>query len=260
MVESFRAKHFLLQARLLRDRVPTFADYPFSLAAVRHLDTIDFHPAITFLIGENGSGKSTLLEGMAVAWGLNPEGGSRNFNFATRASHSPLHKLLRLTKGVRRPRDSFFLRAESFFNVASEIERLDKEPDPSPRVINAYGGHSLHEMSHGESFLALVMNRFRGGGLYFLDEPEAALSPTRQLALLARLHQLAGEGAQFVIATHSPLLLAYPEALILSLEEDGIHPLAYEETEHFRVTRQFLRNPAKSLTILFDQAPDERSE
>jgi predicted ATPase len=191
---------------------------------------------------------------------LNPEGGSRNFNFATRASHSPLHKLLRLTKGVRRPRDSFFLRAESFFNVASEIERLDKEPDPSPRVINAYGGHSLHEMSHGESFLALVMNRFRGGGLYFLDEPEAALSPTRQLALLARLHQLAGEGAQFVIATHSPLLLAYPEALILSLEEDGIHPLAYEETEHFRVTRQFLRNPAKSLTILFDQAPDERSE
>src|ERR1700732_1066736 len=110
MVESFRAKHFLLQARLLRDRVPTFADYPFSLAAVRHLDTIDFHPAITFLIGENGSGKSTLLEGMAVAWGLNPEGGSRNFNFATRASHSPLHKLLRLTKGVRRPRDSFFLR------------------------------------------------------------------------------------------------------------------------------------------------------
>jgi predicted ATPase len=115
-------------------------------------------------------------------------------------------------------------------------------------------------MSHGESFLALVMNRFRDGGLYFLDEPEAALSPTRQLALLTHLHQLAARGAQFVIATHSPLLLAYPEALILSLEEDGIHPLAYEETEHFRVTRQFLRNPAKSLAILFDQAPDERSE
>jgi predicted ATPase len=253
MAESFRATHFLLQARLLRDRVPSFAAYPFSLAAVRHLDTIDFHPAVTFLIGENGSGKSTLLEAMAVAWGLNPEGGSRNFNFATRASHSPLHKFLRLSKGVRRPRDSFFLRAESFFNVATEIERLDADPGGRP-IIDAYGGHPLHEMSHGESFMALVMNRFRGGGFYFLDEPEAALSPTRQLALLARLHQLVGESAQFVIATHSPLLLAYPGALILCLEEDGIRRLAYEETEHFRVTRQFLHNPAKCLAILFDQA------
>jgi predicted ATPase len=150
MAELFRAKHFLLQAQLLRDRVPSFPDYPFSLAAIRHLDTIDFHPAVTFLIGENGSGKSTLLEAMAVARGLNPEGGSRNFNFATRASHSPLHKFLRLTKGVRRPRDSFFLRAESFFTVATEVERLDAEPGGSP-IIRAYGGHCLHEMSHGGS-------------------------------------------------------------------------------------------------------------
>jgi predicted ATPase len=254
------AKHFLLRARLLREQVPSFDDYPFSLPAFRGLDTIVFHPAVTFLIGENGTGKSTLLEAIAVGWGLNPEGGSRNFNFSTRASHSSLHRLLRLAKGVHRPRDSYFLRAESFFNVATEIERLDSEPGGGARIIGAYGGRSLHEMSHGESFLALVTHRFRGSGLYILDEPEAALSPIRQMALLVRIHQLVSEGAQFIIATHSPLLMAYPGAIILLLEEKAdIRSIAYEETEHFRVTRDFLRDPAKSLAILFDAHAEEES-
>src|SRR5262245_40107219 len=260
MADPLAAKHFLLRARLLRDQVPNFDEYPFSLPAFRGLDTIVFHPAVTFLIGENGTGKSTLLEAIAVGLGLNPEGGSRNFNFSTRASHSSLHWLLRLVRGVRRPRDSYFLRAESFFNVATEIERLDDGPALGAPIISAYGGRSLHEMSHGEAFLALATHRFRGNGLYILDEPEAALSPIRQMALLVRIHQLVSEGAQFIIATHSPLLMAYPEAIILQLEEKAdIRSIAYEETAHFRVTRDFLRDPAKSLAILFEAHAEEES-
>jgi predicted ATPase len=252
-MKALTAKHFLLRAHLMRDRVASFAEYPFSLPAIRHFETIVFHPAVTFLIGENGTGKSTLLEAIAVAWGLNPEGGSRNFNFSTRASHSQLYKLLRLGKGVRRPRDSYFLRAESLFNVATEIERLDEQPAASPRIIDAYGGRSLHEMSHGESFLALTTHRFRGEGLYLLDEPEAALSPTRQLALLKRMHQLTRQGAQLIIATHSPVLMSFPQATILLLEEGGIRAVTYKETEHFRVMREFLRSPARSLARLLDE-------
>jgi predicted ATPase len=218
----------------MRDRVESFGSYPYNLPAIRHLDRLTFHPAVTFLVGENGSGKSTLLEAIAVAWGFNAEGGSRNFNFATRPSHSDLHADLRLVRGVRRPRDGYFLRAESFYNVATEVERLD--------LVGSYGGRSLHEQSHGESFMSLVLERFRGDGLYLLDEPEAALSPTRQLALLARIHELVRARSQFVVATHSPLLLAYPEARIFSLESDRIRELAYEETEHFVVTRRFLQD------------------
>ena len=245
------ASHFLLRAQLLREGVLDFEKYPFSLPAIRTLDTIVFNPAVTFLIGENGTGKSTLLEAIAVNLGLNAEGGSRSFRFSTRSSHSPLHRLLRLAKGVRRPRDSYFMRAESFFNVATEIERLDSEPAGGSPIIGAYGGRSLHEMSHGESFLALVANRFRAGGLYILDEPEAALSPSRQMALLVKLHQLVEEGTQFVIATHSPLLMAYPGATILLLDKSGIAQVKYEATEHFRISRDFLRNPERFLANLF---------
>src|SRR5262249_7885547 len=155
--------------------------------------------------GENGAGKSTLLEAIAIGMGLNPEGGSRNFKFATRESHSNLSKFLRLSRSVRRVRDSYFLRAESYFNVATEIEALDREPDSGARIIEAYGGKSLHEQSHGESFFSLFMNRLRGNGLYFFDEPEAALSPNRQLSFLSRLHDLVRQGSQFLIATHSPI-------------------------------------------------------
>ena len=188
-----------------------------------------------------------------MASGFNPEGGSRNFNFSTRASHSTLHEVLNLSRGIKRPRDGFFLRAESFFNVATEIERLDAEPSDAPPIINSYGGHSLHEQSHGESFFTLITKRFGGNGLYLLDEPEAALSPSRQLALLSRLHQLVKLNSQFIIATHSPILMAYPDATIYSLESDSIRKVEYTETEHYAVTRQFLNNHSSMLADLLKE-------
>ena len=233
---------YLRQIRLKRDQVPSFDRYPSSLPAVRHLEDLDFHPRITFFIGENGSGKSTLLEAIAVAFGFNPEGGSRSFNFGTRESHSELHQYLRLTKGIVRPRDGFFLRAESFFNVATEIERLD--------VIDSYGGVSLHEQSHGEAFLALFEHRLHGGMLVLLDEPEAALSPLRQMSFLTLLHRHVKSGAQFLVASHSPIVLAYPDAWIYRFDEEGVARVAYEETEHYQVTRDFVLNPQRSLRVL----------
>ena len=206
--------------------------------AVRELRGLEFHPDVTFIIGENGCGKSTLLEAIAAAWGFNPEGGTVNFRFSTRASHSGLHTHLRLVKSTRRPKDGFFLRAESFFNVATDIER------------------SLHEQSHGESFLALMLHRFGGNGLYILDEPEAALSPARQLAVLRRIHQLVEEHSQFIIATHSPILMAYPSAKILLLDDTGFTEVRYEETEHYAVTKAFLADPRHMLEQLF--ADDEK--
>src|SRR5687768_15439785 len=192
-------EQYVRELKLRRERVTSFDEYPFSLPAVRNLHTLALHPAVTFIVGENGSGKSTLLEAIAVAWGFNPEGGTKNFQFQTRASHSPLHQSLLLIKGIRRPRDGFFLRAESFFNLATDIERMDAEEADAPLIINSYGGRSLHEQSHGESFFALMMNRFGGHGFYVLDEPEAAVSPSRQLAMMARIHQLVQARSQFVI-------------------------------------------------------------
>lgn len=224
--------------------------YPFELPAIRAIETIDFHPKVTFLVGENGAGKSTLLEAVAIAWGFNAEGGSKNFRFSTRNSSSSLSKFLKLSKSHRRPRDGFFLRAESFYNVASEIDRLDEDPEGGPPIVDSYGGVSLHNQSHGESFFSLMMNRFRGRGLYILDEPEAALSPTRQLAMLARIDQLSREGAQFIIATHSPILLAYQNSKLLSLDETGICEVAYEETEHYVVMKNFMGNPQAALERL----------
>lgn len=238
---------YILRLQLLRDRVPTPDRFPYTLPAVRHLDTLDFHPRVTFFVGENGAGKSTLLEALAVACGLNPEGGSRNFNFATRASHSTLDEYLRLARAPTTPGDSYFLRAESFYNVASEIERLDREPGLGAPIIGAYGGRSLHEQSHGESFFALFRHRFRDHGLYLMDEPEAALSPTRQLQFLVLLHDYVKRGGQFVIATHSPIIMAYPNARIYVFGTDGIREVPYTETEHFLVTRRFLGNPQRSL-------------
>lgn len=243
-MKAIEAKHYLLEARLLRDKLPSLDQYPFSLPAIRHLDAITFHPAVTFLVGENGAGKSTLLEAIAIAWGFNPEGGSRNFQFSTRSSHSSLSDYMRLVKAVRRPKDGYFLRAESFFNVATAIEQLD-EGGGGPPIIDSYGGRSLHEQSHGESFFALLMNRFHGQGLYLLDEPEAALSPTRQMAMIARMHELVEQQSQFIIATHSPILMAYPNAQILSIDAAGIKAVQYTETEHYIVTRDFLNRHEK---------------
>lgn len=240
---------FLIEMRLDRDRVPSFDNYPFSLHAVRNLEALPLHRSVTFIIGENGSGKSTLLEAVAVAWGFNAEGGTQNFNFDTRASHSALHDYIQLSRGYKKPSNGYFLRAESFYNVATEIEALDKEPGGA-RIIESYGGISLHAQSHGESFLALLMHRFSGSGFYILDEPEAALSPTRQMSALVRIHQLVQQGAQFIISTHSPILMAYPEAWIYSLNEEGLTRIAYEETEHYQVTRDFLNNHQMMLGVL----------
>ena len=247
------SRQYIAEVKLKRDEVPSFDAYPFALPAIRNLESLELHPAVTFIIGENGSGKSTLLEAIAVAWGFNPEGGSRNFRFGTRASHSQLGDYIRLAKGLRRPRDGFFLRAESFFNVATEIERLDAEPGLGAPIGPAYGERALHEQSHGESFLALLMNRFHGQGLYILDEPEAALSPQRQLAVLSRLNDLVAEDSQFIIATHSPILMAYPNAYIYACGGDGMARIDYYQTEHYLVTRDFLADPKRMLDILMER-------
>jgi predicted ATPase len=248
-MERSAVNQYVREVKLRKDKITSFDQYPFSLPVVRHLDTLDLHPAVTFLVGENGSGKSTLLEAVAVAWGFNPEGGTKNFRFQTRASHSELHEYLRLVKGVQRPRDGFFLRAESFFNVATEIERLDEGPG-GPPIVDSYGGRSLHQQSHGESFFSLMTNRFGGHGFYVLDEPEAALSPSRQLAMISRMHQLVQARSQFLIATHSPILMAYPDAWIYQITEEGLRRVAYQETEHYAVAKRFLNDTKTQLEIL----------
>lgn len=244
-------KTFVHAVRLERDTVADFGQYPFSIPAVRHLERLEFHPAVTFFIGENGSGKSTLLEAIATKYGFNAEGGSKNFNFSTQATHSDLHDFICLEKGVLRPSDGFFLRAESFYNVATQIDELGVE--------RAYGGKSLHRQSHGEAFLALLQHRFQGDGLYLLDEPEAALSPQRQLSVLTLMRRLVYHQSQLIIATHSPILLAYPDARIYLFSEDGISEVKYTETEHYQVTKDFLNRHERMVELLIS-AEDEDLE
>jgi predicted ATPase len=233
---------FLREVRLDPAKVTSFEDYPFCVPAIRNLTQLPLHPKVTFLVGENGAGKSTLIEAMAISLGLNAEGGSRNFNFMTQETDGELSRAITLVRGVRRPRDYYFLRAESFYTVATEIEKLG--------VGDGYGTRALHKQSHGESFLALFRNRFRGNGLYLLDEPEAALSPARQMSLLSLIHELSSDGSQFVIATHSPIIMAYPEATIYLFLESGIVPAAYEDTEHYRITANFFNRRDQMLKIL----------
>jgi len=236
------SEQYIIDIILKREQIDDFSQFPFSLDAFREFDRLRLHPKVTFFVGENGSGKSTLLEAIAVASGFNPEGGTKNFGFSTRDSHSILEKYIRCSRGVKKPKDGYFLRAESFFNVATEIEALDREFSFGPPIIDAYGGKSLHEQSHGESFLALLMNRFSGNSLFILDEPEAALSPSRQLSMISRMHDLVSLNCQFLIATHSPILMAFPEADIFVLGENGPEKTDYEDTEHFQVTKSFLNN------------------
>lgn len=208
-------------------------------------------------MGENGTGKSTLIEAIAVAAGFNPEGGSQNFRFASRASESSLGEHLVLSWGTRKPRTRFFLRAESYYNVATEIERLDRDPG-SPPLLPVYGGVSPHERSHGESFLDLVVHRFGPEGLYLLDEPEAALSVRGCLALLARMVELTEQGCQLLVATHSPILLALPGATILELADDGeVAQVEYDHALPVRLTREFLARPELYLRHLLDSGEDE---
>lgn len=200
---------FVRSIVLKREAIRSFDEYPFSIPAIRNLSALELDPRVTFFAGENGSGKSTLVEAIAVAAGFNAEGGSSNFRLSTRESHSALHEAVRLVRGTRTPRTGYFLRAESFFNVATHIEELDEGPGGA-RIIDSYGGVSLHEQSHGESFLSLILNRFGPQGLYILDEPEAALSLRGSLALIRRMRDLIDEGSQFIVSTHSPILLGYP--------------------------------------------------
>lgn len=245
-------KRYYIRSVKLAERIFNETGYLTKLPVVRNLADIKelrFQKPVTFFVGENGTGKSTLLEALAVAMGFNAEGGSRNFNFSTNSTESRLHEFLAIAKADY-PADGYFLRAESFYNVASNIDELDRQPAAAPLIAEAYGGLSLHQQSHGESFLSLVQNRFRGNGLYILDEPEAALSPNKQLVLLSEFKRLVDHNSQLIISTHSPLLMAYPEADIFVLSDDGITLTRYEETEHYMLTRQFLDNPGRMLQIL----------
>jgi predicted ATPase len=226
----------------------TGARYPWDLPAISALkDAIKLNPRVTYLIGENGSGKSTLLEAIAVAAGMNAEGGSSNFAFSTRASHSELWKAVRLVRGVHRPATDFFLRAESLFTAATYLEQL---PGDS---LGAYGGTSLHEQSHGESFLAVMINRFDPNGFYLLDEPEAALSTQNCLTCLRRIHELVSQNSQFIVATHSPIILAYPDATIYSFSETGLEEVSYEDADPVRLTKSFLQARDRFLHELFSE-------
>lgn len=211
------------------------------IPSLRHLDRLPLTRDVTFFVGENGSGKSTLLEAIAIAAGFNPEGGSRNYSFSTFDSHSELCRAIRLVYGVKRARWGYFLRAESFYNVATKEDEYSRLPHGRPQF--------LHEKSHGESFMTIVQNNFNGSGLYLLDEPESALSPQRLLTLLIEIDRCRREGAQFIIVTHSPILLGLPDAQILSFD-GALHPCAYEETESFKITSMFLNHREQILKQL----------
>ncbi len=236
------ADAFLKSVELLEpDDGRSRAGYPWTLPAIAPLaGGLPLHPSVTYLIGENGSGKSTLLEAIAVAAGMNPEGGSSNFAFNTRASHSELSSAVRLIRGARRPRTDFFLRAESLFTAATYLEELKDDLGLGGDPLAPYGGRSLHEQSHGESFLAVMVNRFGPDGLYLLDEPEAALSTQNCLTALRRIHELVRDRSQLIIATHSPIILAYPNAWIYHCNERGLEPVDYEDAEPVRLTQSFL--------------------
>lgn len=224
------------------------SNYLTKLPVIKNLNKMDglqFTKPVTFIVGENGVGKSTLIEGIAVAMGFNPEGGTVNFSFSTKESHSDLHEYLTVSRGYKRHRDGFFLRAESFYNVASNIDDMDSEPGLGAKVISSYGGVSLHKQSHGESFMALVENRFYGNGLYILDEPEAALSPMRLMRLMYRIKELVVKNSQFIISTHSPILMTFPGAEVLEITQEGIQSVNYKDTEHFMITKRFMDAPEK---------------
>jgi len=227
------------------------SQYPFNIPAFVNGINLDFKTNVTFLVGENGSGKSTLLEALAECCGFNPEGGNRDHHRESFTDRSEIAQAIRLS-WLPKVSEGFFMRAESFYNFATY---LDEASD-----LLAYGGKSLHCQSHGESFLALFANRFEQG-LYILDEPEAALSPQRQLSFLKIIHDLESPGhAQFIIATHSPILLSYPHATLFAFDERGISKTAYEETDHFRLTRDFLNSPERYYRYIFEEENQEEGD
>ena len=237
-----RSSPHLIGARFLPDAALDFDAYPLCIPAVRDLEQIDFHPNVTFFVGENGAGKSTVLEALAIALGFSSEGGTRHARVETVGSVSPLHEMIRVARGVPFPKDAYFLRAESLFNVATYMDAIGSN-DPS-----------LHRQSHGEAFMQVLAEKLRGKGLYLLDEPEAALSPSRQLTALRVIDELVKDGSQFVIATHSPILLSYRDSKIVLFDAAGVSEIAYEDTEHFAITKDFLNHyPRRLRDLLSDE-------
>lgn len=241
---SLNKKPYLRQVAYKSEPGMDWDSFPFNIPAVRELEKLEFHPDVTFFVGENGAGKSTILQAIATALGFGPEGGTKNVQVQTSAADSSLHDCLRLGKSFASPRDAYFLRAESFFNVATYMDKVG--------YLDGYGNKSLHARSHGEAFMAVLLDKLQGQGLYLLDEPEAALSPNRQLAALSAIHQLVANESQFIIATHSPILLSYPNAKIFQFDGAGISEISYEDTEHYAVTRDFLNHYQRRLQQLLD--------
>ncbi len=237
---------FIKRIEYEKEKILNPNEYPYNIPCLKELDILEFHSPVTFLIGENGSGKSTLIEALALSMGMNGEGGTNNFNFSTKNTVSSLHQYIKVIKTPDLPQTKFFLRAESFYNFATRVDELEKD---SGRMLEYYGGKSLHEQSHGESFMAVMKNRFGKNGLYILDEPEAALSPTRQMSLLILMKQLIDEGSQFIIATHSPILLAYPDAEIYNVEQE-FQKCKYEDTEYYQLYKLFINDKERILREL----------
>lgn len=245
---TINGQNIFLRA-IRNEHVPSRDDaYPFNLPIVRHLKTLEFSKSVTYIVGENGSGKSTLLEAIATLLGLNAEGGSKNFNFRTKETHSSLFEELTAVRADLSYRNAFFFRAESFYNVASEVDRI---AESDLRMLDSYGGVSLHEQSHGESFMALFTNRMRSKGLYIVDEPEAALSYINQLRFLLWMKEAVSAGSQLIISTHSPVILAYPDAEIFVAEEGKLKVTSYEDCYIYRDMRAFITNKDLVIKELF---------
>lgn len=246
-MSELTAKELYIRQISIPGEIPA-DNYIANIPIVRHLmqHTLELRKPVTIFVGENGIGKSTLIEALAVSMRFNAEGGSRNFNFKTHESHSALHEYIRVAKGRLLKEDGYFLRAESFYNVATELDT-----NPYAEKLHRYGMKSLHEQSHGESFIALMENRFTGEGLYILDEPEAALSPMRLMRMMYIMHELIEKESQFIISTHSPLLMMFPGADIYQFTQDGMERVRYQDTEHYQITRMFMDNPDRMFHYLF---------
>lgn len=230
---------FIKKITFEKEKIDSFEHYPFNIDIVKNFEELEFDTPVTFFVGENGIGKSTFIEALAVSIGLPAEGGTENFRYNTKNTTSNLSDYLIVSK-YNKPRTKFFLRAESFYNFSSEIQRLVEE-DGFASLYSSYGGN-LHECSHGESFLKLVENRFSENGLYILDEPEAALSPQRQMSLLYLIDKLVKEGSQFIIATHSPILISYRNGKILDLN-NNFKEVKYKDTDIYSLYKMYLDDP-----------------